>query len=104
MDQTAPSARMPKTTPANVPSNRQEMKPLPLRVARSQYARLVAARSRTGISIQEHVRRAIDAYLVATEREAIELGHMFVARATPASGTRAMPGRARPAVAKVTKR
>jgi hypothetical protein len=63
-------------TPANAPNNRQEMRPLPLRVARSQYDRLVNARDRTGISIQEHVRRGIDAYLATIEREAIELGHM----------------------------
>lgn len=72
-------------TPANAPNNRQEMRPLPLRVARSQYDRLVSARDRTGISIQEHVRRGIDAYLATIEREAIELGHMPVApRRSPA--------------------
>lgn len=75
-------------TPANVPNNRKEMRPLPLRVANSQYDRLVAARDRTGISIQEHVRRGIDAYLAAIEREAIELGHLPTA---PAVRSRARP-------------
>ena len=50
--------------------------PLPLRVANSQKDRLNAARTRTGISIQEHVRRSIDLYLAVIEREAIELGLM----------------------------
>jgi hypothetical protein len=50
------------------------MLPLPLRIARNQYTRLAATRDRTGISIQEHVRRGIDLYLAVVEREAIELG------------------------------
>jgi hypothetical protein len=75
----------PRLTPALAANNRQEMKPLPLRVASAQYARLTKARDRTGISIQEHIRRAIDVYLAATEREAIELGLMPVtASADPA--------------------
>lgn len=78
MNQIAPASTY--KTPANAPNNRQEMRPLPLRVARSQYDRLVRARDRTGISIQEHVRRSIDAYLAATEREAIELGLMAPSR------------------------
>jgi hypothetical protein len=66
----------PRLTPALAVNHRQEMKPLPLRVASAQYARLTKARDRTGISIQEHIRRAIDVYLASTEREAIELGLM----------------------------
>jgi len=65
-----------KLTPAHVPNYRQELRPLPLRVAHSQYNRLVSARNRTGISIQEHVRRAIDVYLAVMEKEAMELGLM----------------------------
>lgn len=63
-------------TPANVVNNRHELRPLPLRVASSQYERLSAARDRTGISIQEHVRRSIDLYLGVIEREAMDLGLM----------------------------
>jgi len=55
-------------------SYRRELKPLPLRVASSQYERLVALRDRTGISLQEHIRRGIDLYLAVTEKEAMELG------------------------------
>lgn len=65
-----------KKTPANAPSARRELTPLPMRVAVGQKVRLDAARARTGISIQEHVRRAIDLYLGVIEREAIELGLM----------------------------
>lgn len=63
-------------TPAKAVNNRQELVPLPLRVARSQKDRLAEARDRTGISIQEHVRRSIDLYLGVIEREAIDLGLM----------------------------
>jgi hypothetical protein len=66
----------PHLTPADAVNNRQELRPLPLRVANAQYERLNAARMRTGISIQEHVRRGIDLYLAVIEREAIELGLM----------------------------
>jgi hypothetical protein len=55
---------------------RRELVPLPLRVAKSQQIRLCATRDRTGISVQEHIRRAIDLYLAVTEKEAIELGLM----------------------------
>ena len=72
----APLQAPPRMTPSNVPNNRQEMKPLPIRVASRQYERLSSARDRTGISIQEHIRRAIDIYLVQIEREAIELGEL----------------------------
>lgn len=63
-------------TPADVANHRQELRPLPLRVAQKQYERLDAARARTGLSIQEHARRAMDLYLAVIEREAIELGLM----------------------------
>src|SRR5262245_12455998 len=43
-------------TPADAINNRKELRPLPLRVAHAQYDRLNAARDRSGISIQEHVR------------------------------------------------
>jgi len=74
MSQTA--TRPENTTPAGAINNRQEMKPLPLRVATRQYERLCRARDRSGISIQEHIRRSIDIYLASIEREAIELGMM----------------------------
>ena len=63
-------------TPADAVNHRQELRPLPLRVAQKQYERLDAARARTGLSIQEHARRAMDLYLAVIEREAIELGLM----------------------------
>jgi len=72
----ADAADFERLTPANVPNYRRELKPLPLRVATSQYKRLVETRNRTGISVQEHIRRAIDVYLNLVEREAIELGLM----------------------------
>lgn len=62
--------------PAAPNAYRRELKPLPLRVASSQYTRLTMLRDRTGISVQEHIRRAIDLYLAVTEKEAIELGLM----------------------------
>lgn len=63
-------------TPADAVNHRQELRPLPLRVPQGAYERLDAARARTGLSIQEHARRAIDLYLAVIEREAIELGLM----------------------------
>lgn len=39
------------------------LRPLPIRVAQRQYQRLVAHRAVDSLSIQEHVRRAIDEYL-----------------------------------------
>ena len=76
--------KAPYLTPAKAPNNRLELRPLPLRVAHSQYERLDDARNRTGISIQEHVRRAIDLYLAAIEKEAIDLG-LMPERITPRS-------------------
>jgi hypothetical protein len=95
-DQTAGPAH--RLTPMNAPNNRQEMKPLPLRVASKQYERLQRARDRTGISIQEHIRRGIDMYLASTEREAIELGLMQTAT-TPSPTTSPTP-KPKPKVAK----
>jgi hypothetical protein len=63
-------------TPADAVNHRQELIPMPLRVPRKAYERLDAARARTGLSIQEHARRALDLYLAVIEREAIELGLM----------------------------
>jgi hypothetical protein len=85
-------------TPANAVNARRELRPLPLRVATSQYERLSAARDRTGISIQEHVRRSIDLYLGIIEREAMDLGLM------PERSAAAMPVVAAKPIAKVRKR
>lgn len=63
-------------TPADAANHRQELRPMPLRVPTKAYERLDAARARTGLSIQEHARRALDLYLAVIEREAIELGLM----------------------------
>lgn len=69
---------------ADAASYRVEMLPLAMRVAVSQHTRLSSVRDRTGISIQEHVRRAIDLYLAVVEREAIELGHVPAVPSAPA--------------------
>ena len=76
--------KAPYLTPAKAPNNRLELRPLPLRVAHSQYERLDDARNRTGISIQEHVRRAIDYLSSLIEKEAIDLG-LMPERITPRS-------------------
>ncbi len=39
------------------------LRPLPLRITQRQYDRLVARRAFDQLSIQEHVRRALDVYL-----------------------------------------
>lgn len=56
-----------------MPVNRKQspLKPLPMRVTVKQFERLHAARSRDEISVQEHVRRALDLYLAKIEREAL---------------------------------
>jgi len=59
-----------KTSPVpTMPINRKEvrLRPLPLRVTPRQFECLVALRSHDSLSIQEHVRRAIDAYLANTQ-------------------------------------
>ena len=48
---------------------KSELRPLPMRVSQLQYERLVAARNRDGLSIQEHVRRSLDLYLAKLERD-----------------------------------
>jgi hypothetical protein len=52
--------------------------PLPMRVAALQKSRLDQARTRTGIAVQEHVRRAIDLYLDVIEQEAKARGQLDV--------------------------
>ena len=53
-----------------MPVNRKEvrLKTLPLRITPRQFDRLVAARARDALAIQEHVRRGIDFYLDALEK------------------------------------
>lgn len=46
--------------------HRSALKPLPLKVSHQQYEKLKQIRALDGLSIQEHIRRAIDIYL---ERE-----------------------------------
>lgn len=43
------------------------LRPLPMRITPMQFDRLQAARDYDGISVQEHVRRALDFYLNALE-------------------------------------
>jgi len=49
---------------------RSELKALPMRISQLQFDRLANLRDRDGLSMQEHVRRAIDAYLPRLERQA----------------------------------
>jgi hypothetical protein len=90
-------------TPANAVNNRQELVPLPLRIATSQKARLAEARDRTGISVQEHVRRGIDLYLGVIEREAIDLG-LMPHRGVPPLAASALPITAAKPIPKIRKR
>ena len=46
----------------------QTLRPLPMRVTPRQYERLTQARDRDGLTIQEHVRRALDLYLAGIEK------------------------------------
>jgi len=73
-------------TPMIAAAYRRELVPMPLRIAQSQQLRLIATRDRSGISVQEHIRRAIDLYLAVTEKEALELGLM-----TPPTATAIQP-------------
>jgi hypothetical protein len=93
-------APAPRLTPANAVNERREMTPLPIRVAKVQVVRLDEARTRTGISIQEHVRRAIDMYLDNIERSAIELGLLNLA--VPVGRPKAAP--TRPGTVRAVKR
>ena len=57
---------MQRTVPP-VPSKDSPLRPLPMRITELQWQRLNGARSRDAISIQEHVRRALDEYLARHE-------------------------------------
>lgn len=46
---------------------RSDLRPLPMRVTPQQYDRLRGARDRDGLSVAEHVRRALDFYLAKIE-------------------------------------
>jgi hypothetical protein len=84
-------APAPHLTPANAVNERRDMTPLPMRVAKTQIVRLDEARTRTGISIQEHVRRAIDMYLDSIEAKALELGLLKLS--VPTGNPKAAPHR-----------
>ena len=99
---------MPATSPA---AKSQELKPLPTRVTKQQYAALVALRAKTGMSIQEHVRRALDYYLFNTQRPGATAAEAPQPRSTAASSTAASPAsaavasiQARPPAARVIRR
>jgi len=49
----------------------QNLRPLPMRITQRQYDRLTAHRARDHISIQEHVRRALDNYLDLLDRKSL---------------------------------
>jgi hypothetical protein len=48
---------------------KHELRPLPTRITQLQYERLQGARDRDGLSIQEHIRRALDLYLAKIEKQ-----------------------------------
>lgn len=52
-------------------NRKNEMRPLPMRITQLQFDRLVEARGRDGMAVQEHVRRALDLYLDKVERDAL---------------------------------
>ena len=78
MDAQANPAPRKRRTPANAVDLRRDLIPLPMRVAALQKTRLDAVRTRTGIAVQEHVRRAIDLYLDVVEQEAKARGQFEV--------------------------
>lgn len=52
------------TTPAGAPKyQRNELRPLPTRISQHSYERLERIRNIDDLTIQEHVRRAVDYYL-----------------------------------------
>jgi hypothetical protein len=102
--QTNPKIRR---TPAQAIDLRRDLIPLPMRVAALQKTRLDAARARTGIPVQEHVRRAIDLYLDVVEAEAKQRGQLDVVippaqvrqqAAAPVTSTRQAKTKAKPTI------
>lgn len=57
------------TTKPRTEPHKSELRPLPMRITQLQFERLHAARSRDGLSVQEHVRRALDHYLGKVEKD-----------------------------------
>ena len=68
-------------------SRKQELRPLPMRITQLQYERLLAARARDGLSIQEHVRRSLDAYLAKIERDAVKAPPLQSPEPDPSTGS-----------------
>lgn len=61
---------------------RSSLRPLPMRITQLQFDRLHAARERDGLSVQEHVRRALDLYLSIADGKSSEAAD----RMTPVTG------------------
>lgn len=50
-------------------THRSELRPLPMRITQLQFERLHKAREFDGMSVQEHIRRALDLYLDKVEQK-----------------------------------
>lgn len=64
---------------------KSELRPLPMRITQLQFERLHGARARDGLSVQEHVRRALDVYLGKIERD-------FAKASSPPEAEAELPG------------
>ena len=62
---------------------KSELRPLPMRITQLQFERLKEARTRDGLSVQEHVRRSLDQYLAKIEREASRAPYPDAASSPP---------------------
>lgn len=65
MNAETPISEAPPLAPSS--QYRSDLRPLPMRVTPQQYDRLRSARDRDGLSVAEHVRRALDFYLARIE-------------------------------------
>lgn len=74
-------------------ARRQVLRPLPMRVTPVQYERLNAVRLRDGLSVQEHVRRALDVYLAGVERALSRSSQPSEVPAAPAPAGPASPAK-----------
>lgn len=77
----------PEAFPQNI--YRSDMLPLSVRVSRQQHNKLKARRQVDGITVQEHVRRAIDHYLATMEAGGQTLLHGLAAPAPAVPQSRA---------------
>jgi hypothetical protein len=86
------NVRTSPTSPSAPAARSSLLHVMPMRITDLQFSRLSTARDRDGLAIQEHIRRAIDYYLGALERQAAPAA---ASAATPAV-TRAPPRKSQP--------